>query len=262
MQDRNITIFADNRKTPNDPFEERLVNPEGFGLEFDTFVSACEISEQKIFWVIALQQSRRPNHSGISNSYREAEAAVLRVLNNRRALCRSSQFAIDEYIEQKLEENAEGKNGFAEAARLEFIYEKYGPVRYQVYRKSSDEIIIYAEPFSEKFLPSEEPRTFKLDKRALDNTGEAKARGKIFCTEIRKHEIDKYRKIPSYLKFFGLDWDADVSDVKFWFRKLSKEYHPDMGGSPQQFRELTEAYEKAVKALIARDIRDGFIRKP
>lgn len=262
MLDKNLTIFADLRKNPHLPYEETLINPEGSGLEYDLFVSACETPENKVFWVVAWAYHRRPTHYGTANNYKEAEAAVLAALNTRRALRRSPQFALDEYVEQILENHTNGQNGFAEAARLEFIYEKFGPVRYQVKRKSSDEIVIYAEPYSEKFRPTDHTPIFSLDKRSLDNLGEAKARGKIFCTEVRKHELDKYRKIPSYLKYFDLTWDADVSDVKYCFRKKSKECHPDLGGSPQEFRELTEAYEKAVKALIARDVRDGFIKSP
>ncbi|MBX2844041.1 MAG: hypothetical protein KTR26_19880, partial [Flammeovirgaceae bacterium] len=70
---------------------------------------------------------------------------------------------------------------------------------------------------------------------------------------------DKFKKAPHYLKIFGLDWNAEVSDVKYWFRKLSKEYHPDLGGSVKKFRELIECYEKAVKSINARNERDGFI---
>jgi hypothetical protein len=161
-------------------------------------------------------------------------------------------------VEQKLEKVAGGYDGFAEAAQQEFLFEKYGHERYLIKRKSADEIILFAEPYNHQFRPYENARTFHLDKRQLDNTGEARARGKVFCTEERKWEIDRFKKTPSFLKIFGLDWEADVSDVKYWFRKLSKEHHPDLGGDAEKFQEIVQAYEKAIKALTARNLRDGY----
>ncbi|MBT34214.1 MAG: hypothetical protein CMO01_31505 [Thalassobius sp.] len=259
--DKSNTIFEDRRDSENEAFEERIVNPEGNGMEHHTFVAACETPEEKVFWVIAHDHKRRPHIFGTANTFKDAEAAVLETLDNTRATCRSFQFALEEYLEQKIEEASKmgDEMNFAQTSRLEFVYEKYGPCKYQIKKKSSAEIEVYGTRYHEKFKPDASTPVFKLNKRELDNKGETKARGQIFCTEARKAQVDKFRKAPSYLQIFGLDWTAEVDDVKYWYRKLSKEYHPDRGGSVKKFRELTESYEKAVKYIHARNERDGFV---
>lgn len=238
-------------------YEEVLVNPEGSGLEYNTFVSACAINDHRVFWVVAYA-NQRPHAFGESASFEDAEKAVLLSLKNKRALCLNSNFAWQEYVEQRLEEavRRQGEAEFAETAKLEFVYEKYGSAKYQIKRISNTEVIVFSERYSDKFKADINAPTFKLSKRELDNTGESKSKGRIFCTQEKKEQWDKYRKIPGYLKVFGLDWNANVSQVKYWFRKLSMEHHPDKGGNEEKFKELVKSYNKAVKALNDRDERD------
>lgn len=60
-----------------------------------------------------------------------------------------------------------------------------------------------------------------------------------------------YRKtLDDYLKILGLTSDASPDDVKRAYRKLSKQYHPDMStGNAEAFIELNEAYESAIAIL-------------
>lgn len=259
--DKSGTIFQELPATKDGEHQEHVVNPEGMGLENHLFVAACETPEENVFWVIVRAHHNQPDYSGFAPGFKEAEKQVLTLLKGKRAICRHYLFALDEYVDQRIEQimGEEKASEFSEASRLEFVCEKYGHVRYQIKRKTGSEVIVYAMPWTEKFRPGEAVPTFRLDKRSLDNKGEAIGRGKIYCTEARKIELDKFKKAPSYLQVFGLDWNATVGDVKYWFRKLSKEHHPDRGGSAQKFRELIESYEKAVKAIIAKDRRDGLI---
>jgi hypothetical protein len=255
---KSNTIFEEKKVSPkSSALMETLVNPDGFGLEYNTFVSACTVNDNRVFWVIALA-NERPHAFGECASFEDAEKAVLLSLKNKRALCLNSNFAWQEYVEQRLEEAVRnrGEEGFAETARLEFVYEKYGTAKYQVKRISNTDIIVFSERYSDKFTADVNAPTFRLDKRELDNTGETKSKGRIFCTKAKKEKWDRFRKIPHYLKIFGLDWDANVTQVKYWFRKLSMEHHPDKGGNAEKFRELIVCYNKAVKALTDRDLRD------
>jgi hypothetical protein len=236
---------------------ERLVNPDGKGLEFNNFISAAMISRERVFWVVAFD-SDRPQHTGKSDSFQDAETAVLKVLRDRRALSINSDFALQEYLEQEIEKQS-GNVEFREAARVEFIYAKYGKAKFQIKKVLPRQLIIYSEPYKEGFETSDDAPTFGLNKRELDDYGEVRARGQIFCTESKKNDFEKFRKIPGYLEVFGLDWDANMDDVKYWFRKLSLLHHPDRGGDVDKFRELTESYGKAIKALRDRDIRDGHL---
>lgn len=45
------------------------------------------------------------------------------------------------------------------------------------------------------------------------------------------------------LALLGLTWPCDSEDLKATYRRRSKEVHPDVGGSPEEFRRLQAAYE-------------------
>ena len=47
-----------------------------------------------------------------------------------------------------------------------------------------------------------------------------------------------------YYKILGVDRNASEDDIKRAFRKLAHEYHPDMGGDPEKFKEINEALIK------------------
>ena len=38
-----------------------------------------------------------------------------------------------------------------------------------------------------------------------------------------------------------------MKEVKAIYRRLAKQYHPDMGGDAEKMKELTKAYEKALR---------------
>ncbi len=45
-----------------------------------------------------------------------------------------------------------------------------------------------------------------------------------------------------YYKTLGVDKGANKEDIKKAFRKLAMEHHPDKGGNPEKFKEISEAY--------------------
>jgi molecular chaperone DnaJ len=48
--------------------------------------------------------------------------------------------------------------------------------------------------------------------------------------------------VANYYNLLGVDQNADQDTIKKAFRRLSKEHHPDLGGSEEKFKELNEAY--------------------
>lgn len=48
------------------------------------------------------------------------------------------------------------------------------------------------------------------------------------------------------LKVLGLNSDAKAEDIKTAYRELSKKHHPDVGGNPVKFIEITEAKNKCM----------------
>lgn len=49
------------------------------------------------------------------------------------------------------------------------------------------------------------------------------------------------------LAVLGLPANATVPQIKRRYRKLAKQYHPDLGGDPRQMQRLVAAYELLMK---------------
>ena len=47
----------------------------------------------------------------------------------------------------------------------------------------------------------------------------------------------------NYYEILGVNENANESDIKKAFRKLSLKHHPDRGGDAEKFKEINEAYE-------------------
>ena len=58
-----------------------------------------------------------------------------------------------------------------------------------------------------------------------------------------------------YARLYVRD-DAPLNVVKAAYRALSKECHPDVGGSPEAFKQINEAYEKIRKMRTPNEYRE------
>lgn len=56
----------------------------------------------------------------------------------------------------------------------------------------------------------------------------------------------------SWWDVLGVERDASKTSIANAFRALSKIHHPDVGGSPDDFRKLRRAYDQAMAQLKAR----------
>ena len=63
-------------------------------------------------------------------------------------------------------------------------------------------------------------------------------------------------KNKNYYSILGVSSDSDEKTIKKAYYKLSFEHHPDKGGNPIKFSEMTEAYD-----ILCSDLRDEYDRK-
>lgn len=52
------------------------------------------------------------------------------------------------------------------------------------------------------------------------------------------------------IQFLNLNYPVTQDSIKKAYRKLAREYHPDTGGSADQFKQLTRAYEVALQGPV------------
>lgn len=52
---------------------------------------------------------------------------------------------------------------------------------------------------------------------------------------------------PEWAKVLGLPKTATKDQIKSKYRTLAKVHHPDAGGDPKKFAEITKAYEEAIR---------------
>ena len=57
--------------------------------------------------------------------------------------------------------------------------------------------------------------------------------------EMPKKDVDNNK----YYELLGVAKDANADEIKKAFRKLALKEHPDKGGDPEKFKEITVAYE-------------------
>lgn len=63
------------------------------------------------------------------------------------------------------------------------------------------------------------------------------------------NSIYKRETINAIHPIFNMPKDSDIEDVKKHFRELSKKMHPDVGGTHEEFIELSQAYDNFIKNI-------------
>ncbi len=90
-----------------------------------------------------------------------------------------------------------------------------------------------------------------LDRQELQREGRASSRRSRHSAFYLKRDAGgrRPRDLPvsdrtqQELDLLGLTWPCDSEELKATYRRRSKEVHPDVGGSPDEFRRLQVAYE-------------------
>lgn len=60
-------------------------------------------------------------------------------------------------------------------------------------------------------------------------------------------------------KYFNIADNISLDDLKNQYRKLSKQYHPDLGGSTEDFQQVNHEYRQALEFIKRRAFRENNI---
>lgn len=83
--------------------------------------------------------------------------------------------------------------------------------------------------------------------RGMNGSGQA-AGGTSSQYDFARHQMGfEPKKEPFWCRILGVSPDATKSEIKTKYRELAKIHHPDAGGDPDKFREISNAYEEAIK---------------
>lgn len=77
----------------------------------------------------------------------------------------------------------------------------------------------------------------------------------VFRSLVDERDFHAARFDPAVLLKWGLPCDADEAAVKRRFRALAKRYHPDTGGSAEEFIGLMRDYRKITGRETRKEIR-------
>ena len=97
----------------------------------------------------------------------------------------------------------------------------------------------------------EDPRRVVADLRQRVGSGAASGRGRRTRSD-RRHSDRVDDRMPrdsraAALAVLGLHPGASQEEIKAAFRQLVKRHHPDVGGSPEDFLRVSEAYQQLIQ---------------
>ena len=73
--------------------------------------------------------------------------------------------------------------------------------------------------------------------------------------------IEKQMSLQDALAFMGLKNDVSKKDVETRYRELSKKYHPDLGGNPEDMKTLNMARDILSKAKFSTSMKMNDIKE-
>jgi len=96
---------------------------------------------------------------------------------------------------------------------------------------------------------------FRAERQAEDK-GRDEANRAYWAGRVHQNQeqarVDRKQRPAGYFAVLGLRPDATLDQIKARHRERVKQHHPDRGGDPAKFREIQDAYERAVADLERR----------
>jgi hypothetical protein len=132
-----------------------------------------------------------------------------------------------------------------------------GPVAYRIIKRTKKRV--YVDTVSDEKRSTHDiydVRSFILDRATLERDGAARGgvfpwRGWWFTNADSIPTRSVLIDIPDCIVALGLSWPTSEQEVRQAYRRLSRERHPDAGGTHGAFIELNRSYEAALRLTRA-----------
>jgi hypothetical protein len=153
----------------------------------------------------------------------------------------------------------------AAPAVLEFLYRDlqdpvtnaWYSVPHRIVKKASKYVYVEQQPYDPtqvtgSWLDHNAP-TFRLSRVMLERAGYALTTVTeiddplLFTTPYQERLVQFTDQVPACLTLLDLSVPCTMAEVKAAYRKQVKQFHPDQGGSHEEFLALQAAYEEALR---------------
>jgi hypothetical protein len=228
--------------------------------------SRHNIGKNRWYWVVG-RFMEEPDSVGIAEcpevALEQAERKVGPVRHVGNWMARS------QWAKQRAIQRSQQKPSGSATARLEFVYECHRSYSdydgsgsdsikpHRIVKRTNKRLYVDAEPYREHAEPTGDwwdwvESTFVLDRHEFETTGKAARSSRHWWSRTYYASPEVYfaeRRRDSRPECFvalGVDCDATEKQIKSAYRRLAKTHHPDMGGDPEEFKQVRLAYEKAM----------------
>jgi hypothetical protein len=244
--------------------------------EKQTFFAVTSLGRDRWYWVVwpsleMLQSGEASQH--VADGYERTKAkAVDRALE---AAGMHGEWVAAKYArqyhrrlsrERRARGRAQGDGSTATPAILEFLYRyvqdastgRYLSIPHRVVRKTERYVYVERQAYDPgqltgSWLDHGGP-TFRLSRTMLEQEGYALTPVMadvddplFFATSYQDHVAEHPYRLLACFRLLNLSFPCTASEVKAAYRELVKRFHPDQGGSHDEFLVLREAYEQALR---------------
>ena len=221
--------------------------------------SRCSLGRGRWFWVVyrsweAIFDGEDAVATGYGTTAQKAEQAALAVVPNAEA--ERANLAAHYYRKlcNKRRATMPSSKG-TEAAALAFLYTDWMGECDDHWTSHSHLIVKTTKKLVFVEKSDYHPDPWDRETYAL-NRAELEAKGEVWSREARQFfyatpwELRRQPWVSPELIVLGVKAGASTDQVKSAYRRLARQHHPDCGGDPAKFKELQEAYERAMARCV------------
>jgi hypothetical protein len=239
----------------------------------------CKLGPRRFYWAIWSVHTDGVRADGYAATAEEAEAAALlvfRPLEGRyRYAHQGRAYNAARVHREKVAERRKREGGRSGAGRLrEYLYTHHYPEEgppywnaHPILKRSARRVFVSRRrhcPVDKLGTDDEEwylkvrdelEEAIVLDRQRLEREGHVysrRAHEAFYLKPETGYERQSFAAPPAViaaLEVLGLRWPCSAAEVKAAYRRLSRQTHPDVGGSAEGFRRVNEAYERVASIV-------------